>query len=418
MKTFALFFQFLTLTLVLMASPVFAFTSNGEATCTGYWDGDVFWNKSDPTITEYWEWKALDTIEPYIGASDRKDPAKIFGRVTTSQSTSGFGIVGVTANGDVSGPGNFALALGFEWHARGVGFNMFGDVTSKSTTGSESTTTEGSYTLSGTGEVMGVKGAGGITIAGYGLRGSGAITIHTTPTFSAPSALVVTTEQDIPKAYECAHENCEVALPDKHHHRVTCKEKVYFALGSVVKVDCNHKYYKCQTSTCGNDGKHLITHACGHEDEKEDAWKHEMQASCSGSTTRNGSTVYCQSSNFYLCQHENHDWPSGSPSQTPTDNTPNCSGCTSHCSSPCSCSDSGTCNGTVAAPPPEPEPSEPRCANGHPYDPNNTYQDNLHRTRRCRYIECRQEWQKCTTPITPICNKPYRKRNSLRCWAE
>ena len=39
---------------------------------------------------------------------------------------------------------------------------------------------------------------------------------------------------------------------------------------------------------------------------------------------------------------------SPTPMPTPTDNTPNCSGCTSHCSSPCSCSTSGTCNGTVS----------------------------------------------------------------------
>ena len=234
--------------------------------------------------------------------------------------------------------------------------------------GSKSTTTEDSYTMSGTGESIGVAGVGGITVEGTGFRGHGIITFSASPSFSAPSPLQVTTEQDIPKAYECAHENCEVALPNKHHHRVTCKEKVYFALGSVVKVDCNHKYYKCQTSTCGNDGKHLITHACGHEDEKEDAWKHEMETSCSSSTTQNGSTVYCQSTNFYLCQHENHEWPptssppqgSNPPSPSPSDNTPNCSGCTSHCSSPCSCSDSGTCNGTVADPPP-PEPTTILC---------------------------------------------------------
>ena len=45
--------------------------------------------------------------------------------------------------------------------------------------------------------------------------------------------------------------------------------------------------------------------------------------------------------------------PDGSVSQyPPTDDTPDCPDCTSHCSSPCSCSNSGTCNGSVASPPP------------------------------------------------------------------
>ena len=60
--------------------------------------------------------------------------------------------------------------------------------------------------------------------------------------------------------------------------------------------------------------------------------------------------------------------PSGggsNPPPPPTDNTPNCQDCTTHCSSPCSCTNSGTCNGTVAAPPPpEPEPTLVACERG------------------------------------------------------
>ena len=218
MKTFATFF---VITLIFLTTPVFAFESTSPASCTGHWDGEWLWERSDSTITEYWEWKALDTMEPYRGPSNRMDPASIFGRVTTSQSTRGFGTVGVTAKGDVSGPGNFALEIGFQWKGKGVGWNPLGETTSISATASESTTPEGSYSLSGTGEAMGVVGGGSVGVLGFSLRGEGVVRFHSSPTFSAPSPLSVTTELDLPKAYECAHENCEVALPNKHYHRVT-----------------------------------------------------------------------------------------------------------------------------------------------------------------------------------------------------
>jgi len=119
-------------------------------------------------------------------------------------------------------------------------------------------------------------------------------------------------------------------------HSVTASgnhQSVNYACGS-------HSYYACQTPSTSS---------------------HSLQASCS--STKNGSA--CTVTSFYACQSHTHVYPAPPPPPPPTDNTPNCSGCTSHCSSPCSCTNSGTCNGTVAAPPPpEPEPTLVACERG------------------------------------------------------
>ncbi len=57
------------------------------------------------------------------------------------------------------------------------------------------------------------------------------------------------------------------------------------------------------------------------------------------------------------------------------------------------------------------------CSAGHSYNPESESAENKHRVRTCRLRECRQTWQRCVRS-TPICNKPYRKRNGLRCWPE
>ena len=183
MKIFAAFF---TMMLVLLAAPVFAFESTGEASCYGNFSGSWFWQGSDSTITEKWEWKNLGSMYPYRGKSSDVDPAKVFGRVTTSQSTFGRGNVGVSANGSVSGP-EYSLDLGFEFKIRAVGgITGTWDSTQKSTTGSKSTTTAGSYTMSGTGQSIGVSGGGGITVEGTGFKGHGAISFSSSPPFEAP----------------------------------------------------------------------------------------------------------------------------------------------------------------------------------------------------------------------------------------
>ena len=432
MKTFA---TFLTITLILLTTPVFALTSEGEATCEGYFSGEWFWQKSDSTITEKWEWKDLGSMYPYRARSgEAVDPASVFGRVTTSQPTSGSGTVGVSVNGSVSSPG-YSLDLGFEFNIRSV-WSSFTTTTRKSTTGSESTENTGTYTISGTGESKGVSGGGALEVLGFAIQMSGPISFSSSPPFNAPSPLVVTIEKDLPSAYECAHQNCEVALPNKYHHRVTCKEKVYLGLGSVIKVDCNDKYYACQTSTCPSDDDHIVPHACGHEDEKDEAWKHAQQASCSGSTTRNGSTVYCQSTNYYLCQHENHDFPSGSGSTNGgsttggstnggsiTDNTPDCSYCTDGCSScqppppPSTTVSCGRSACTASVSSTDEHRSSP-CAAGDTYwtcNPGVNVSNwlNKHRVRTCRRSGCGQSWQNCSGGKPSSC-----LASSNNCWAQ
>ena len=73
------------------------------------------------------------------------------------------------------------------------------------------------------------------------------------------------------------------------------------------------------------------------------------------------------------------------PPPPPPDDTPNCPDCTNHCSSPCGCSNSGTCNGSVASPPPPPTP---------PTAPS----DN---TPNCSY--CTDGCSSCQSPATVYC---------------
>ena len=131
----------------------------------------------------------------------------------------------------------------------------------------------------------------------------------------------------------------------------------------------------CGHSATASGNHQSVNYACGSHSyyacQTPSTSSHSLQASCS--STKNGSA--CTVTSFYACQSHTHVYP---------------------------------------APPPPPTAT---CANGHTYNPNSTYAKNYHRTRTCRYSECGRQWQKCTTPITPICNKPYRKRNGLRCWA-
>ena len=199
----------------------------------------------------------------------------------------------------------------------------------------------------------------------------------------------------------CGKRKCE---DGDHSYVGTCNgEYVHY---TTYVAGCGEKIYECTRSQ-----HQAQTYSCGH------TMKACQYASHSCAPPPTDDTPNCQDCTSH-CSSPCSCTNSGTCNGTVTDDTPNCSGCTSHCSSPCSCTNSGTCNGTVAAPPPPPEPEpEPRCANGHTYDPNNTYQYNLHRTRTCRYTECGRTWEKCTTPITPVCDKPYRKRNGLKCWA-
>ena len=130
--------------------------------------------------------------------------------------------------------------------------------------------------------------------------------------------------------------------------------------------------------------------------------------------------------------------PPSSGSTPPPDNTPNCQDCTSHCSSPCSCTNSGTCNGTVAAPPPPPATvscgrsactasvssvnehrlgpcGESTCgATSWSCGPYANWWQQQHRLRTCRRATCRQTWRNCSggKPATCLANANW------RCWAE
>ncbi len=162
------------------------------------------------------------------------------------------------------------------------------------------TSQPGTYTVTGSAELMAVKGAGGITVMGNGLSGTGFIQFHVTET-ATPVTHTLKVKKKYPKSYECLHENCSIKLPDIHHHRVSCQENQWNTYTNR-KHKCRRVYYRCQTSTCPLDSRHAVDYACGHTDRKENASAHELQASCSYSTIQNGQTVNCTISNFYKCK--------------------------------------------------------------------------------------------------------------------
>ena len=129
--------------------------------------------------------------------------------------------------------------------------------------------------------------------------------------------------------------------------------------------------------------------------------------SCPISITRNGSLVYCDIPAWKCTPHTTHHFGSTPPS---SGSNPPSSG-----SNPPS-SGSNPPSGGSTPPPPPPPSNTTTCAAGHPYNPNSTWQVNRHKVRTCRYSSCGKSWQRCVSS-TPICDKPYRKRNGLRCWA-
>lgn len=185
------------------------------------------------------------------------------------------------------------------------------------------------------------------------------------------------------------------------YHRITCDKDRRDGKGKGLKLirTCNHAYYSCKTTTCPSASKHVSPadpppptyHACGvHESWQSGDHSHgtpacgddthagyacqignahtKLIASCS---VTNGNGDSCTVTSYYECQRHTHAYPA--PTAT--------------------------------------------CAQGHTYDPTNNSEVNKHRTRTCRYSECRQTWEKCVSSA-PICNKPYRKKNGLTCWEE
>ena len=156
-------------------------------------------------------------------------------------------------------------------------------------------------------------------------------------------------------------------------HRVECPEERWVWEGIKIgshklfskKQDCEVVWWTCdnKVDVCDKTASHVKP--------REKSWKQKYVApdgsvsqypptdntpNCSGCTSDCSSPCDCSGS--------------GTCGGTVTDNTPNCMDCTSHCSSPCRCLNSGTCNGTVATPPPPPEPTLVKCrACNARYDP-------------------------------------------------
>ncbi len=158
-------------------------------------------------------------------------------------------------------------------------------------------------------------------------------------------------------------------------------------------------FYECQPYT---------NYPCGHTDPTANVAYHAY-ASCgiSGhyvcdslthveeqcSNTSNGVRCTYQ---FWRCLHPSV--PSYGPSHT--------------CVYPVSCGRSA-CTQTVSSS----TQHSATCASGHSYWTCKSSDVNLHITRTCRYSECGKSWERCSTVGgTPICDKPWRKQNGLRCW--
>ena len=223
--------------------------------CSGTFFGSI-WNfegKSDTDIIERFEWTDTHTQNPRIVSVGYED-ATIWGKVEAYQKTWGYGTVGVMPSGSVSGP-DFSMPLPEEFDIHGVG-GIIGDAdtTRMKTKESKDAEEPGTYTLTGSAEIMAVTGGGGIKWQGTGLSGSGTIAFQITET-AEPQTHTLSVKPKYPKSYECAHDNCEVALPDKQHHRVICQEDRWLT-GTNRRTTCRREYYRCQTTTCPLDGMH------------------------------------------------------------------------------------------------------------------------------------------------------------------
>lgn len=305
--------RILFLIIVLMMAhlhTVFAIKSDGRD-CYGTFPTSILSSKNKKIIEKF-EWTDTHTFNPRI-ISMGYEAATIEGRIDAYQKTKGLGTVGVFPEGSVSGP-NFSLTLEKEFNTNTVGeFSIVGHsdaTTSMHTKNSDTNDHPGPYTLTGSAEFVGVGGGGGITILGSGFTLSGTIEFNTTK--SAPSqTLTLTVKQKRPKSYECSHKNCEVELPNKHHHRIECSELLYSECASSSHHGdnpCGRVYYVCQTTTCPNSDNHKVTGGCGHVYKQKDSSKHALLATCSS----------CNAASVYTCsEHPENciDGGSGSGSE-------------------------------------------------------------------------------------------------------
>ncbi|MCG9128841.1 hypothetical protein JT359_14725 [Candidatus Poribacteria bacterium] len=143
----------------------------------------------------------------------------------------------------------------------------------------------------------------------------------------------------------------------------------------------------------------------------------------------NHETADCGTSGHYVCDDSDHESVSGyngsfyqcQPHQTfgctHTDLTSNAY---SHRSESCPDNSDGlSCdyNSYYACSPHShayTPPPPTTCGSGHTYDPDDSTEYDLHRTRTCRYSSCSQLFERCTSTRNPMCNDP--SRNGRRCW--
>ena len=155
-------------------------------------------------------------------------------------------------------------------------------------------------------------------------------------------------------------------------------------------------YHACGEHEMTVSGDHSNgTYTCGSHSGYacQESNDHETSISSCSSTNSDGNTC-TNSSGYYECSPHTHTYPPSlvaCGARSWTGCTAAVSSRTEHKVSSCS-----TC--------------------GNRYWTCSAYASNHTGTKTCRYSECRQTWQKCGR--APICNKPYRNRNGLKCWAE
>ncbi|MDE0481237.1 MAG: hypothetical protein OXI67_01540 [Candidatus Poribacteria bacterium] len=147
-------------------------------------------------------------------------------------------------------------------------------------------------------------------------------------------------------------------------------------------------YHPCGVHETSVSGTHSAA-GCGVSGHYVcDGSDHSLQASC---TTTNASGQYCTVSSFYACQSHTHVYPAPEPIQVLCRR--------------------GGCNDLVD----NTDAHWVTCDAGHGYWSCKGSHHGRHRTRTCRFSECRQTWTNCNGGA-PICNKPWRKANGKKCW--
>ncbi len=272
---------------------------------------------TDSTITEVWEWKALDTPNPYL-AIKSTEPAEIHASVVISAKLNGHVRTGMVVAGKVAGPDSYLLDLGQEIGSTtsnsvasphySVERNLYYVPVSKITTGSSSTKKIGVYTLTGGGSLILTDpgGGGGFSAQGYTLSysGGGSSSIPGTPIVAEQKTVTVTKDVDKPQVYECAHVNCNIHLPNEYHHRIPCPHKIPRAFKRGQK-DCPGYTWACQSgSVCEHVDDHLKPCAGGCGDELHSSREHVHRRQCTPTSGESVGSYGAGNHYYYNCTQE------------------------------------------------------------------------------------------------------------------